>query len=61
MDRFMTQAVIKRIPTIDVANLLFMIIGILFIIYELYLDVSAKFELKIFKSVGQNKFMTGHC
>jgi len=47
-----------KFPTVDVVNLLFKVIGILLIIYGLFLDVSAKLKSKIFESVKENKLIT---
>ncbi len=47
-----------RFPAVDAVSYLFTGIGILLIAYGLYLNISAKYRSKIFKSVEENKLIT---
>lgn len=42
----------------DMLKIPFLVIGIMFIIFGLYLDFSAKYKSKLFKNVEENKLIT---
>lgn len=46
-------------PAIRTVNILFKVIGVLLIVFGIYLDLSAKLKSKIFKSVADNQLLTG--
>ncbi len=47
-----------KFPAVRAVNIVFKVIGILLIVCGLYLDISAKFQSKIFKCVEDNHLIT---
>ncbi len=42
----------------DILKIPFLVVGIIFILFGFYLDVSAKYKSKLFKNVEENKLIT---
>ena len=58
MTIILTDVFDLRFPVINVLNIVLKIIGMLLIVFGLYLDLSAKLKSKIFKKVEENKLIT---